>query len=38
VPLIIVGALALLLLAAGSAGLVARRLQARRIRPDELDE
>jgi len=38
VPLIIVGALALLLLAAGSAGLVARRLQARRVRPDELDE
>jgi hypothetical protein len=38
VPLIIVGALALLLLAAGSAGLVARRLQERKIRPDELDD
>jgi len=38
VPLIIVGALALLLLAAGSAGLVARRLQARKIRPDEFDD
>lgn len=38
VPLIIVGALALLLLAAGSAGLVARKLQERRVRPGELDE
>ena len=33
-PLIIVGALALLLLAAGSAGLLARRLNARKIEPD----
>ena len=33
-PLIIVGALALLLLAAGSAGLLARRLNARKVEPE----
>lgn len=38
VPLLIIGGLALLLLAGGSAGLVARRLQARRIPRDRLDE
>lgn len=38
VPLIIIGALALLLLAAGGAGLVARRLQERKVRADKLDD
>jgi hypothetical protein len=33
VPLLILGGLALLLVAAGGAGLVAKRLQARRLRP-----
>ena len=33
-PLIIVGALALLLIAAGSAGLLARRLNARKVEPE----
>jgi hypothetical protein len=33
VPLIILGGLALLLVAAGGAGLLAKRLQARRLRP-----
>ena len=38
VPLIIVGALAFLLLAAGSAGLIARKLQTRKVAAEELDE
>lgn len=38
VPLLVVAGLALLLLAAGSAGLVARRIQGRRVQSQQLDK